>query len=129
MNLFGNLSSPNSSPQSNSSNSVPPDLGIGMELGALLEKVEHLEKDLARQESSCFNEITHVKETLENKDKALEKEISSNTENIKILQNDQNDTAKKVDRIYWLGSIVVAVIVFIITNLSNIIEFFSKLLH
>lgn len=129
MNLFGNLSSPNSSPQSNSSNSVPPDLGIGMELGALLEKVEHLEKDLARQESSCIKEIAHVKETLENKDKALEKDISSNTENIKILQNDQNDTAKKVDRIYWLGSIVVAVIVFIITNLSNIIEFFSKLLH
>lgn len=100
-----------------------------MELGALLEKVEHLEKDLARQESSCIKKIAHVKETLENKDKALEKDISSNTENIKILQNDQNDTAKKVDRIYWLGSIVVAVIVFIITNLSNIIEFFSKLLH
>lgn len=49
MNLFGNRSPQNSSPQSNNSNSVPPDLGIGMELGALLEKVGHLEKDLARQ--------------------------------------------------------------------------------
>lgn len=129
MNLFGNLSSPNSSPQSNSSNSVPPDLGIGMELGALLEKVEHLEKDLARQESSCCNQIAHVKETLENKDKALEKDIANNTDNIKILQSNQNDTAKKVDRIYWIGSFVVAVFVFIIPYWSQIKEFFSNLTH
>lgn len=128
MSLLGNIP-PNNSPQSNSSNSVPPDLGLGMELGALLEKVEHLEKDLAKQESSCFKEISHVKENLENKDRLLEKDITDNTEKIKKLQDAQNDTAKKVDRIYWIGSFVVAVFVFIISYLPQIKEFFSNLTH
>lgn len=121
MSLFGNIP-PNNSPQSNSSNSVPPVLGLGIELGALLEKVEHLEKDLAKQESSCFKEISHVKEN-------LEKDITDNTEKIKKLQDVQNDTVKKVDRIYKFGALIVAAVMFAITNWSNIKEFFLNIFN
>lgn len=102
MNFFGNLSSPNSSPQTKNSNSVPTDLSIvlGEKIGSLSEKIENLEKN---------------------------QRIHSNK-----LKKEQVKIANRMSRIYCIGPIMALGISFVFFNLDNIknfISFLNKILN
>jgi|GEM_PF-6599862 len=112
MESSGNLSTPSS--QGNNPNSSPLDYGSGLELGALKQRVEHLENDLIKQEISYSKEIEKEKALLKGEIKTVSEKVVKNIENIDKIVKKQEDISKKVNTLWLIGRIFLWILAFLI---------------